>query len=222
MDLGALMDMPSIRQHTEEKLAKRQVIYHSKLLSSYRDMASSVAHMVQSSSSLRCFFKASSVSSFVQFCNHPEDASDPGDGGGVPVFSFLSISNFENLAQELIEMFLLELNLKRLLVVELLSSIYKEGDEGANLLGWCYELYPGEFDDLRMINMFSSENNEPLPPRIKDWQSGDPSTHQSKCPRNHDVLQVYLTAWLADVNIDMNRMREIFSIVEDEIQVKLS
>ncbi|KAJ0981568.1 hypothetical protein J5N97_009823 [Dioscorea zingiberensis] len=33
---------------------------------------------------------------------------------------------------------------------------------------------------------------------------------------------VYLTTWLADVNIDVNRIAEMFSIIEEEIQVKLS
>lgn len=54
----------------------------------------SVGHIVQSSSSMRCFLKASGVGALVQFCDRPEDVNDPGDGGGIPVFSFLSISNF--------------------------------------------------------------------------------------------------------------------------------
>lgn len=70
--------------------------------------------------------------------------------------------------------------------------------------------------------MLSNESDQPLPPQIKDWDSSGPLPGQSKHVRSREVLQVYLTTWLADVNIDMNKIREIFSIVEGEMQVKLS
>ncbi|KAJ6834423.1 uncharacterized protein M6B38_334170 [Iris pallida] len=221
MDLGALRDMPGIRQKASEKLSQKQEVCRRGLLSSYEDMVSSVSHMVKASNLMRCFLKDSAVSHLVQFCDHPEDINDPGDGGGFPVFSFLSVPNFEKLAQELVEMFMLELNLKRLLVVELLSITCKESGGRSNSSSWSYEVYPGEFDDLRTNSMLSEESCKPHPPRIKDWPSGDPVTWQANQLPSREVLQVYLTTWLADVNIDINRIDDIFGMVEEEMQVKL-
>ena len=82
---------------------------------------------------------------------------------------------------------------QRLLVVELLGLNYKEGGGQANLLSWFHELYPGEFDGLRMSSIHGNENSVPLPPRIKDWQSGDPLANQSKHARSREVLQVDLS-----------------------------
>lgn len=46
------------------------------------------------STSMRCFLKGSTDSPLVQFGSHPEDSTDSGDGGGIPVFSSLSIPSF--------------------------------------------------------------------------------------------------------------------------------
>ena len=77
--------------------------------------------------------------------------------------------------------------------MELLSLNYKEGGGQANQLNWFHELYPGEFDGLRMNSILGNENCVPLPPRIKDWQSGDPLADQSKHAWSCEVLQVCLS-----------------------------
>lgn len=41
---------------------------------------------------MRCFFKGANNSPLLQFASFSEDQSDSGDGGGIPVFSLLSIS----------------------------------------------------------------------------------------------------------------------------------
>ncbi|PSS33508.1 hypothetical protein CEY00_Acc03895, partial [Actinidia chinensis var. chinensis] len=111
MELGVLSDMPDIRKKACWKLFKQQKLHRSKLLSSYKDMVDVVMHMVKTSRSMRTFLKGSS-SLLVQFSSNSEDKNDHGDGGGIPVYAFWSISYFEELAQELIQMFTLELNLK--------------------------------------------------------------------------------------------------------------
>ena len=55
-----------------------------------------VTQMVKTSKSMRCYLKGASSSSLVRFSDSPEDQSDLGDGGGIPVFTFLSISSFGN------------------------------------------------------------------------------------------------------------------------------
>ena len=52
--------------------------------------------MFEASRLLRCFFKGSINSPLLQFSERSEqksDSSDFGDGGGIPVYAFLSISS---------------------------------------------------------------------------------------------------------------------------------
>ncbi|XP_028080912.1 uncharacterized protein LOC114282431 isoform X6 [Camellia sinensis] len=202
MELGVLSDMPNIRKKACWKLLKQQELHRRKLLSFYKDMVAAVVHVVNASRSMRSFIKGTS-SPLVQFSNFSEDKNDNGDGGGIPVFAFWSISNFEEFANELVQMFTLELNLKRLLVVELLSISSEEVP--INSVSWLDELYPGEFDDLCICGLYSKELFEPVHPKIKGWKS-DMTAEHSNCQPDHEVLQIYLTTWLAEVNIDTYRI----------------
>ncbi|XVE56832.1 hypothetical protein DITRI_Ditri04bG0042300 [Diplodiscus trichospermus] len=189
MELGALKDMPDIRKKASLKLSKQQELYRSKLLSSYKEMVDAVVHMVNASKSMRCFLKGSSGNSIVQFGSTCEDVNDTGDCGGVAVFVFWSISSFEKLAQELIQMFKLELSLKRLLVLELVSISCEVLQ--ANQFCWSDELYPGEFGDLKVCNLYSEETSEPVHPRLKDCKSDMPTFQRNHQP-DHEVLQVLI------------------------------
>ncbi|CAK9147979.1 unnamed protein product [Ilex paraguariensis] len=111
-ELGVLSDMPDIRKKACCKLFKQQELLQRKLLSFYKDLVAVVTHMIDSSRSMRCFLKGTSSSPLVQFSNCSREENDTGDGGGIVVFTFWSISFFEELAQELVQMFTLELNLK--------------------------------------------------------------------------------------------------------------
>ncbi|XP_059640439.1 uncharacterized protein LOC132282704 isoform X2 [Cornus florida] len=205
MDFGVLSDMPDIRKKACRKLFKQQVAV--------------VKNMVNTSGSMRCFLKGTSSSPLVQFSSCSEDKDDNGDGGGIPIFTFWSISSFEKLALELVQMFALELNLKRLLVVELLSLCSEEVP--ISEFCWSDELYPGEFDDLSTCSLYSKEACKPNLPKINGWKSDTPaegSNHQL----NHEILQVYLTTWLAEVNVDVYRVDEIFAVIGEEMHVCLS
>ncbi|KAJ4960056.1 hypothetical protein NE237_019966 [Protea cynaroides] len=224
MDLGVISDMPDIRKRACYKLALQQGLNGRKLLSSYKDMVSVVSHMVNTCSSMRCFNKGPAGSPLVQFSSYSEDKNDSGDGAGIPIFTFWPIPYFENLGQELLQMFALELSLKRFLLVELLSLGCEEVSQQTDGLCWSNELYPGEFVDLTINNLYSKETCQPLPPRLKGLEFDDPSTVavRSKQQPRQEILQVYLTAWLAEVNIDIYRVDEIFAMVGEEMHVSFS
>lgn len=50
--------------------------------------------MANASRSMRCYLKGTSSSPIIQFSSNQDNQNDTGDGGGVPVFTFLSISSF--------------------------------------------------------------------------------------------------------------------------------
>ncbi|XP_021287326.1 uncharacterized protein LOC110418810 [Herrania umbratica] len=219
MELGALKDMPDIRNKASFKLFEQQELHRSKFLSSYKDMVAVVMHMVNASKSMRSFLKVASSNSLVQFSSSSEDINDTGDCGGIAVFRFWSISSFEKSAEELSRMFKLELSLKRFLLLELLSIGCEVSQ--VNRLCWSDELYPGEFSDLKVCNLYSEETSEPVHPRLKDCKSDMPAFQSSRHP-DHEILQVYITTWLAEVNIDVHRVDEIFAVTGEEMHISLS
>ncbi|KAM2033735.1 hypothetical protein ACFX1T_015576 [Malus domestica] len=195
MELGVLTDMPDLRKKACQKLSQLQELHRRKLLASYKDMVLVVTEMVRTSRSMRCFLKGTSNSPLEHYIGYSEDKIDPGDGGGIPVFTFWSISCFEKVAEELVLMLISELNLKRLLVVELLSVSCKV--PAVNTMHW------------------------PVYPRLDDQQPDMPATQCNQQP-DYDVLQVYLATWLAEVNVDAHRVDEIYAEVGKEMHVKLS
>ncbi|KAM1740197.1 hypothetical protein ACFX11_015802 [Malus domestica] len=195
MELGVLTDTPDLRKKACQKLSQLQELHRRKLLASYKDMVLVVTEMVRTSRSMRCFLKGTSNSPLEHYIGYSEDKIDPGDGGGIPVFTFWSISCFEKVAEELVLMLISELNLKRLLVVELLSVSCKV--PAVNTMHW------------------------PVYPRLDDQQPDMPATQCNQQP-DYDVLQVYLATWLAEVNVDAHRVDEIYAEVGKEMHVKLS
>ncbi|GMN54259.1 hypothetical protein TIFTF001_023388 [Ficus carica] len=109
-----------------------------------------------------------------------------------------------------------ELNLKRLLVVEFLSVSCESSM--INKFDWKDEIYTGEFDDLSVCNLYSWETSEPVFPSLQVSKSDVPTARSNHQP-NHEIMQVYLTTWLAEVNIDTHRMDEIFSAIGEEMHV---
>ncbi|KAJ1438888.1 hypothetical protein SESBI_02659 [Sesbania bispinosa] len=199
MELGVLSDMPDIR----------------------KKLVGVVSNMINVSRSMKCFFRGSNNSPLLQFSFNSEDQSDSGDGGdggGIPVFAFLPISSHEKFAEDLVQMFSLELCLKRLLVLELLSIGYDASQ--VNELHWSAQLYADEFKDLRDCNLYCEVTHGPVPPRLRGQKSDIVALRFDNQP-NPEVLQVYLTTWLAEVNIDTIRVNEIFAVVGEEMHVSL-
>eukprot|EP00256_Glycine_max_P067630 XP_025982225.1 uncharacterized protein LOC102667258 isoform X2 [Glycine max] len=112
----------------------------SELVLSYRDMVGIVSDMINVSRSMKCFFKGSNNSSLLHFSYNSADQSDSGDGGGIPAFTFYSIT--------------------------------------------------------------SHVTHGPVPPRLRDGKSGIDALRFDNQP-NPEVLQVYLTTWLAEVNMSL-------------------
>ncbi|CAH9140218.1 unnamed protein product [Cuscuta epithymum] len=224
MEFGVLSDMPELQKKACHKLHKQQVINRGQLLLTYKSMVCTqnmvgiVTQMVKASRSMRCYVKGMGNSPNVQFsCNPAADdyhqIDNGGDGGGVPVFSFLSISSFEQLAEELVQMLKSEMNLKRLLVMEFCSIGDKEDS-----IHWSEELYLGEFGDLIICDLYS---NEPIFLGQRNCKSSIPS-NSPRDQAESNVLQVYTTTWLEEVKLDRFRINEIFSIVGEELHVTLS
>lgn len=115
-------------------------------------------------------------------------------------------------------MFVSELKLKRLLVLELFFLTLKEGVEHPTSLDWGDELYDGERNTLQSVGLQSGESC-PLP---ENWCADISGGQRLGNPPSHEALQVYLTTWLANVNINMGRVDEIFELVEEDMQIKLS
>ncbi|KAJ0233851.1 Uncharacterized protein HA466_0278710 [Hirschfeldia incana] len=215
MHFGVLSDMIGIKEKTLKKLSKQQSSYRIKLLSSYKEMVGVVVEMVNVSRSLRCYLKPSS-GSIIQFSGSKEDSDDAGDCGGIPVFNFLNVSAFEKMAEELVEMFKREVMLKRLIVMELVS-LSCEVPQPVKL-SWSAELYQGEFNDLSKCSLYSMEVDEPILPRLREDNLGVTSISHTNQPTS-EILQIYLTAWLAEVNIDTHRIDEILAMVGEEIKL---
>ncbi|KAK9669159.1 hypothetical protein RND81_13G112300 [Saponaria officinalis] len=220
MDLGVLNDMPNIREKTLFKLLKQQELQVNQLLSLYKSMVGIVVDMANLSKSMRCFLKEHNGSPLIQFSNTETNSNDTGDGGGVPVFTFLSIYAFETLAGELLEMFKQELLLKRLLVVELVSVTSRKHDQ-FDQLSWADELYHGEDDHLSICDVYSKEIAEPCLPKLDRFRSETTHVESDKNPSS-EILQVYLTTWLAEVNINTYRVEEIFATVGEEMRISFS
>uniref|UniRef100_A0A7N0V755 Uncharacterized protein n=1 Tax=Kalanchoe fedtschenkoi TaxID=63787 RepID=A0A7N0V755_KALFE len=145
MKLGVLSDFPDIKEKALRKFFKQQELQRRKLLITYKDLVTIVLDMIDISRSMRCYSKGATGSPLAQFSNCSDSTADAGDGGGIPVFRNWNIPQFELLADELIQMFKMELDIKRRLVVELLS-ISSENSPVANAVTWSSELYPGLFD----------------------------------------------------------------------------
>ncbi|CAJ1944177.1 unnamed protein product [Sphenostylis stenocarpa] len=221
MNLGVLSDMPDIRKRACLKLFKRQELQRSKLLLCYKDMVGIVHDMINVRRSMKCFFKGSNNSSLLQFSCNPADQSDfgdGGDGGGIPVFKFYSITSHEKFAEELVQMFSLELCLKRLLVLEFMSIGYDNSE--VKQLHWSTQLFEDEFKYLRDCNLYCEVTHGPVPPRFRDGKSDIGALRFDNQP-NPEVLQVYLTTWLAEANIDTLKVNEIFAVVGEEMHVSI-
>ncbi|CAN4099400.1 unnamed protein product [Withania somnifera] len=203
MELGILTEMPDIRKKACRKLFKQQDTNRSKLLSSYKDMVAVVTQMVYVSKSMRCYLKGTSGTPFIEFSCVPGNQNDTGDCEGIPVFTFWSIFDFEKLAEELVQMFVSETSTKRLLVMEICSIGSKDFSQ-VDKLKWSDHFYDGEFDDLRICNSNSDEVVKQLVPWAESWNAQS-STMQSSSQFERNVLQVYLTTWLAEVNVDRFR-----------------
>eukprot|EP01018_Ginkgo_biloba_P036079 Gb_12758 [translate_table: standard] len=223
MDLGVLKDMDGIRDKAESKLSRQQEEYLRQLLSCYKDLVDAVSHMVNTSKSMRTYVKGSVGSPLVEFCSDSGIDGDTGDGGGIAVFSSLSVPYFEMLGEEFAEMFVLELKVKRLLVVGF-HSILDDEDQKApcsHVMSWNDELYPGEFDSMKDLDNLSKVDCSSMPLRLNGLEVDDDMLGRPKGQTRREVLQVYLTAWLVEVNMNNARIEEIIAMVGEEMQITL-
>lgn len=223
INLGVLKDMDGICDKSCSKLFRQQEEYLCKLRSFYRDLVNAVVYMSNASKSMRTYVKRSAGSPLMAFSNDSGLDGDTGDGGGIAIFSSLPLQYFENLGEELVEMFVSELKVKRLLVVEFHSIAYNEAEEVIPRTGtsWNEEIYPGEFDSVKNLNNFFALDSSALHPGLNALEVGHNVLGLSKGQPRREVLQVYLTAWLAEVNINNSRIEEMIAMVGEEMQITL-
>jgi len=129
-----------------------------------------------------------------------------------------SLITSESLAQELVEMFVSEQKLKRLLLLGFLSITLNEGVEHQTSLDWGDELYDGESNKLQSIGLQSGDTYQ-LP---ENWSADILGSQRPGNTPSHEVSQVYLTTWHTNMNIKLSRIDEIFELVEEEMEIKLS
>ncbi|AQL08805.1 Stellacyanin [Zea mays] len=106
----------------------------------------------------------------------------------------------------------------RLLLLEFLSIALKEGVELQTSLNWGDELYDGESNKLQSIGLQSGDAYSPP----ENWCAERLGSQRPGNLPLHEVLQVYLTTWHANMNINRSRIGEIFELVEEEMKIKLS
>ncbi|CAN4100377.1 unnamed protein product [Withania somnifera] len=217
MELGILIEIPDIRKKACRKLFKQQENNRSKLLSSYKDMVTVVTQMVYVSKSMSCYLKGTSGTPLVEFSCVPGNQNEAGDCDGIPVFTFWSIFDFEKLAEELVQMFVSETNIKRLLVMEICSIVSKYFSQ-VDRLKWSDHFYDGELDDLGICNSNSNEVAKQLVPRADSCISQS-TTMQSSNQLERNVLQVYLTTGSREVNVERFGSRKDSKIHMDDPQV---
>ncbi|KAJ7555739.1 hypothetical protein O6H91_05G052700 [Diphasiastrum complanatum] len=123
LDLGALHDMVNIREKAHLKLLHQQEGYFDQLLEIYQDLVKIICRMTEASKSMRTYVKGPINRPLVEFSSDQKLDGDFGDGGGAVIFSTLSLQSFERLAEELVAMFVSELNVKRLLISEMHSAV---------------------------------------------------------------------------------------------------
>uniref|UniRef100_A0A0E0DPG8 Uncharacterized protein n=1 Tax=Oryza meridionalis TaxID=40149 RepID=A0A0E0DPG8_9ORYZ len=208
MDLGVLKDMPGIREKASGNLARRarrEEQCQSMLVSAYREMVLATAELVKASHSMRCFSKVDANSPLIWFTERQDDMNGSGDGGGSPVFKWLSVIEFENLAQELANMFISALQLKRLLVLELLSVTFKEGVQHDASLEWSDELFNVEFNEFQSIGLVSGDSYT----LAKNWIVDVSQSWQPSQTPSHEVLQAH---------VDVSYMYRV--IIRPEIEIR--
>ncbi|KAJ0571411.1 hypothetical protein HanHA300_Chr05g0189901 [Helianthus annuus] len=138
--------------------------------------------MVNTSMSLRCFLKGGINSPLIQFSNSSNDTNDNGDGGGMPVFIFWSISAFEI-------SFGTSSDVQTGTKFKEFLSLRSKEDSIIEKLCWSDEIYQGEFDDLSRCNLDCREASESASTKLGGFVSEN--IKQPNCQPDSDVLQVY-------------------------------
>lgn len=215
MDFGVLQTMKDIRARACRKFFLQGEGSCMELLRSYKELVESLSMMLRAKESMRTYLKGPTSGPLVEFSDRQHLSEDTGDGDGLAVFSALSLSTHEMLAEELINMFLSEIRIKWLIVSELHSLLYSEKVDDHLRKQTSEEMMHNIFleTNLKIGHIIFGEQEHDL---ARTVQQG------SGVKVKREVLQVYLTAWLAEVNIKKSRKDEVLKSASEEIQFSLS
>lgn len=179
------------------------------LLTSYKSLVESLTAMQKAKGAMRTYLKGPVTGPFVEFTDQQHLDSDAGDGDGLAVFSALSVYTHEMLAQELLDMFIAEIKIKWLVILELYFLLYSGVDD--------YK----KAETKKLMYGAHVESASKLPGIFDGELEHDAfvATQQGSGGNvKREVLEVYLTAWLAEVNIRNSRKSEILRVVSEEMQ----
>eukprot|EP00249_Psilotum_nudum_P016436 c25822_g1_i4 orf=586-1416(+) len=214
VDLGILKEMKGIREKAQLKLAYQQEDFLQKVISSYQDLVESISVMVKTKASMRTYVRGSAGGPLIEFSNEQSILGDTGDGGGIAVFATFSLSTFEMLADELVLMYQSELRIKCLLVSEFCSTVVSGTER--SVTNW-RERIGALFSDPTCEKNAVEDIHLEMEKHVGTSLNGS----RLKGQQTREELQVYLTAWLGEVNINKPRIKEILAIVSEEMQVSL-
>lgn len=207
MDFGVLKAMKGIQANSCKKFFHQGEVSFMELLKKFKELVENLSAMLKAKGRMRAYLRRPS-GNLVEFSDQRHLSEDTGDGDGLPVFSALSVSTHEMLAQELIDMFVTEIKIKWLIVSELHSLFYSGVEVDSTKKVASTELMQNIYVEttLKLPEIFNKEHD------ALSMQQG------SGAKVKREVLQVYLTAWLAEVNIRKSRKDEILRVVSEEMQ----
>lgn len=209
MDFGVLKAMKGIQANARRKYFHQGEVSFMELLKKFKELVENLSAMLKAKGRMRAYLRRPS-GSLVEFSDRQHLSEDTGDGDGLAVFSALSVSTHEMLAQELIDMFMAEIKIKWLIVSELHSLFYSEVEIDSTKKAVSTELMHNIYVEttLKLPEIFNKEHEHDA----FSMQQG------SGAKVKREVLQVYLTALLAEVNIRKSRKDEILRVVSEEMQ----
>ncbi|EFJ34906.1 hypothetical protein SELMODRAFT_405923 [Selaginella moellendorffii] len=194
MDLGVLEDMPGLRSASSEKLLCQQRSNCQELVSAYQELEDATSRLIYAAKSMRTYVKDSG--SVATFSQEKVFDGDNGDGDGAPVFSMLTIKCYEDLATEITAMYLRELRIKWRIASKLLGFQDNEVLSTENLRALhCLMFCEHE------LSIAGHCTNHDLPSSALDL----PGTKLER-----EALEVCLTSWLAEAQVEKNRKKACF------------
>lgn len=213
LDFGVLKAMDGIQANARKKYLHRGEASFVGLLKSFKELVENLSAMLNAKGRMRAYLKGPSSGNLVEFSDQRHFIEDAGDGDGLAVFSVLSVSTHEMLAQELVDLFVAEIKVKWLIVSELHSVFYSGADVDCAKVEASTKLMQNVYVETssKLPEVFNKENQH----------ISLPSQQGSQAQVKREVLQVYLTAWLAEVNVRKSRIDQILRVVSEEMQCSL-
>ncbi|KAI5083853.1 hypothetical protein GOP47_0000022 [Adiantum capillus-veneris] len=214
MDFGVLKAMADIQSKASDKLLYQGEASFMEMLTSYKSLVESLSLMRKAGGTMKTYLKGPVTGNLIEFSDQQHLDKDAGDGDGLPVFSTLSVYTHEMLAQELLDMFIAEIKIKWLVISELHRLLYLGVDVH----------HPKRVDSKKLMDNVHTEAAVKLPWLLDTRLEHDSVVSTQQGPGysvKREVFQVYLTAWLTEVNVRKSRKDEILKLISEDMQFSI-